>query len=553
MSDQNEMVKAIEGRIAEEEAAVTGGKKPVEITSKFVMECLDAEQLGDGMLYAALHKDKFVYAKNSQQWFVWDEHTWRRDDLDAAISAVEQVAMRYAAEISTLEEKIEAAKKSGDDDDYKWAKRTVGRKVERIRSRVATLRKNQGRQNCIQFAHTNPVNPISIFGDEFDMKPNLLGVQNGVIDLHTGLLMKGNPSDYVSKRCGTVYNGLAINNKIWIDTLNQIYDGDQDLIAFMQRLYGSALFGTCEEHVFPVLIGRGRNGKSIMIEAISHTLGDYAGAVPAELLLDSNRPSSANQPDSVLMKLKGLRLAIASETGEGRKFSAERVKWLTGGDTITARGLYDKHLVDFEPTHLLVLLTNHEPVAPAGDVGFWERCFLIRHPLSFVKNREPEKDYERKADTTLPAKLKEAGPEILAWLVQGYIDWRKHGLMPPESVIKSTDDYRSDSDYIGAFITAACTIKKGSNVGATELYIAFTLWFRKTINDNKRFTPSQKIFGQKLKAREEYEVKKSNGITYYHGLELSYEYKEMVLKEALREDSRSGSAEYQGGREDHFT
>jgi len=237
------------------------------------------------------------------------------------------------------------------------------------------------------------------------------------------------------------------------------------------------------------------------------------------------------------MALKGLRIAIASETDEGRKFSASTVKRLTGGDTITARGLYDKHPTKFKPTHLLLLLTNHEPGAPVGDMAFWERCFLIRHLISFV-NRDPATENERKADTLLPEKLRQIGPAILAWLVKGCLKWQEAKLLhPPESVKKSTEEYRKEEDYIGQFLETACLRQSGARVNATDLYIAFTLWYQQTVNKKERFTPSQKMFGTKLKAREEFGVTVSNGRTFYHDLDLTAEYHAKILAAAgLTED-----------------
>lgn len=550
MTDKTDVTKTTEQvqlRVAAEKESRAGreaarGEKPPEITSKFVLQCLESEQLGDGILYAALHKNRFVYAKNSQQWYVWNEHTWRRDDMDEAISAVEEVAIRYGQEIMLLEQNIEAAKKSDDEDEATWVKRRDGKKISLIRARISALRKDQGRNNCLKFAHTNPVNQLAITGGEFDLNPYLMGVQNGVVNLRTGELEKGYPSDFILKRCAVPYLGLNVDQRLPISTMRSIYDGDEEKIAFLQRLLGSALLGKVIDHVFPVFIGRGRNGKSLIIENLRYVMGDYAGIVPAEIMLDSNRPASHNQTDPVLMSLKGLRLAIASETGEGRKFSAERVKWLTGGDTLSARGLYDKHPTDFEPSHLLILITNHEPGAPAGDMAFWERCFLIKHPLSFVR-RKPEKDYEREADVTLADRNRADGSAWLSWLVQGCIEWLDRGLDPPESVRQSTQEYREDEDYIGQFLETCTDIATGSRCGATELYEAFKIWYLKAVNDNKRFTPSQRAFGSKLKAREEFRCSKVHGLAYYHGLSLTREYLQFVLNAAnqppadLREDN----------------
>ena len=552
MQDAESIRSQVDQRVAQENAEREQAKKeePEDgITSEFVMGCLQSEQLGDGILYAALHKGQIVYAKNSAQWFVWDKHTWRRDDLDRAVSAVETVAQRYAAEIPILQEQITKAMKTGDNEHVKQVTGMVNNQIDKIASRIRNLRKDTGRSNCLKFAHTNPSNQLAIAGTEFDLNPWLLGCQNGVINLITGELEEGRPEDYVLKRCGVEYLGLDVDQSLWEDTIRQIYNDDQEIIEFVQRMFGYGITGVVYEHVFPVLIGRGRNGKSIMVEAITHVMGDYASVVPPELLLDSNRPGNANQSNPELMALKGLRIAIASETDEGRKFSGSTVKKLTGGDTITARGLYDKHPTKFKPTHLLLLLTNHEPGAPVGDMAFWERCFLIRHQLSFV-NRNPVTENERRADIELPEKLLKIGPAILAWLVKGCLKWQEGGklLHPPKSVINSTEEYRKEADYIGQFLETACLRQNGAKVNATDLYIAFTLWFKQTINKSDRFTPSQKMFGTKLKAREEFGVTSSNGRTFYHGLDLSAEYHAKILAAAgLPEDRGDTCAQGQRG------
>lgn len=505
------------------------GGSGIEITSGFVLDCLRANELGDGMLYAAMHQDRVVFAKNSQQWYVWDEHYWKRDDLDQAVGSVETVACRYAEEIHRLRKEISEAYGQSQEEGKAMAGRN-NQTIENLYSRIARLRKESGRNNCLKFAHTNPRNQLAITGKEFDMNPWLMATPNGVINLKTGELEKGYPSDYISKRTAAPFYGIGqkMAKNIWTETLRQIYDGDDELIAYLQRLFGYGITGLSVEHVFPVMLGRGRNGKSLIIEAISYALGDYCGIVPAELLLESSRQTNAAQSTPELMALKGLRLAIASETDEGRRFSAARVKWLTGGDTITARGLYDRHPTQFDPTHLLILLTNHEPGAPDSDMAFWERCFLIQHRISFV-NREPSGDKERRADPSLPMKLRQAGPEILEWLVTGCLEWQRLGLKPPASVIKSTTEYREESDYIGQFLEAATIKKDGASEMAGVLYEAFQIWYRGTINENPRYLPSQKAFGKKLRSREDYPPSKSNGLVVYHGLSLTPEYLQKVL------------------------
>jgi len=509
------------------------------ITSNFVMECLAANALGDGMLYAAIHKDKFIFAKHFDCWFAWDQHTWISDDLDWAVAAVENVALRYAAEIPTLWAKYGEAMAKGPDG--KTAAASVKDKIDQIHKRVSRLRSDAGRNNCLKFAHTNPINALAIKGTEFDENPMLLACQNGVIDLESGELRPGRATDYISKRCGVRFPDNSGDPELFKkesdatlfkETLLQIYSGRQEEVDFMQRLYGYGISGLNTEHVFPVLVGRGRNGKSLVMETLEHVLGDYAGPVPAEMLLDGNRVQAGGS-DPALMALKGLRLGIASETDEGRKFSSSKVKWLSGGDTIIARGLYDKKLTKFLPTHLLVLLTNHEPTPPATDFAFWERCWLIKHAKSFV-DRQAEKDLlpnEMLVNKKLPAELKKIGPAILYWLVDGFLKWKNDGgLRPPESVKKYTAEYQNDENYITQFLEATCNMDKKSKTAAGDLYRVFQRWYKETINKNDRFTPSQKRFGSHLMDTGFFERFRTGGYYHYWGVSIKPEYKHWSVK-----------------------
>jgi len=541
ISDDTLDIQAQVAAVLAQEAAALPVIPSQEITSKFVIECLDANELGDGLLYAALHKDNFVFAKGSECWYVWADHSWRRDEMDQAISAVENVALRYAAEIASLGASLAKAMaegKTGEDGKNPAADR-ISAKIKQIRDRVKRLRKDSGRKNCLAFAHTNPVLPLAVRAADFDLNPWLLACANGVINLQTGELEPGRPEDYISKRARAEFpaKGVFTDFTAWIEVLLAIYNDDADQVAYMQRLYGYGITGLNIEHVFPVLFGRGRNGKSLVVEALSHALGDYAGPVPAEMLLESGRSTAAGGSSPEIMALKGLRLAFASETDEGRKFSAAKCKWLSGGDTLTGRGLYDKHMISFIPTHLLILLTNHKPNAPDTDFAFWARCKLILHKLSFVVRQlkegsedeyEPLQPYEREADKNLAGFLRNNAGIILAWLVRGTLDWQKTGLAPPQSVQDATNIYREDENYLGQFIEAACVQSPAVRAGSSELYEAFCHWYLANINKKEKYLPGQKSFGQKLMSADLFERKRIGGYYHYLGIAVSDKYQKIM-------------------------
>jgi len=523
----------VQARIEQEQAAQADSvdnDRP-EITSKFVMECLDANELGDGMLYAAIHLGRFIYVKDISQWYVWRNHYWQLDIHDEAVGAVESVALRYIEEIEILGSKLAASMATDSKEEGSNRQESTKRKISEIYKRVKKLRSDNGRLHCLRFAHTNPVNQLSISTDDFDLDPYLLACRNGVVDLKTGTLRPGKQEDYISKHSPVEWQGMDASVDEWTKVLKEIFEDNQDIIDFEQRLYGYGITGDVNEHVFSVHYGGGRNGKGLIFDMFMRCLGDYAGPIPSEMLLESNRiGTSPNQTSPELLALKGMRLAIASETDEGRKFSAAKVKWLTGGDTLTARGLYSKKPTWFVPTHLLCLLTNNKPSAPGTDSAFWGRCLLTHHRIKFVKG-DPCLPNEHKADPQLYTSLKEELPGILAWLVKGCLMWQKHGLSPPEAITNATKEYQEDENYIGQFIEAAIELGEKFNSGAKELYQAFEIFYRENISKVERFIPSKTKFGQRLMATELFQKKRVAGMIKYYGLRLNPIWQSRVMTE----------------------
>ena len=486
-----------------------GGSGGGDVSSYFVLDCLQANELGDGILYATLHEGRFLFNKSSKEWLIWSGNFWRRDILDESLAAVENVVERYLEEARNLVSKISDANKEKNE----ALATNLQRQQQSIYKRVKRLRTNYGREQCLKMSHTNRVKSLSISGEEFDIKPMLLAVQNGVIDLRTGDLHPGRPEDYISKACNVEYLGIDYPCPVWDQMLVEIFRGDDQIISFLRRLFGYAITGLSVEHFFPIFWGRGRNGKGTIIEAIKCIMGPLATPIPTEMLLDQWRPRGSTGPSPDIMALHGLRLAFAQESDEGRKISPSRIKWLTGGDTLVGRNPYDKYPIEFQPTHTLLFSTNDRPHAPADDFAFWERAYLIPFELSFV-DREPTNKYERRADKTLPEKLKEGSPGILAWIIRGCIEWQQEGFNPPEVITQATKEYRRDEDLLADFIEECCFQDPYAEIQASRLYAAFAVWFEENISKK---VMSQKKFGRMMTKR----FKREKSGTYkYFGLGL---------------------------------
>lgn len=514
------------------------GPEPNDVPGQFVRNCVPLATEGDGMLYAALWQNKLLYAKASGVWYVWGGHVWRRDRTGVALGMVRAVADRYLAECQALEEETrERQGKTHDNDERDRIGRMATRMIKALTEKASGLRKITGRNGCLDFAASFQDNPLAIEGTEFDHNSWLLGVQNGVVDLRTGTLTAGSPEQMVSRQCSCAYNP-DVDQSDWLHFLSTIYNDDQELIDFVQIMFGYGITGFTTEHIFPFLLGRGRNGKSLLINTIARVAGDYAATVPCEIFLKDGQQRAANAANPAIMKHEGLRLAFSSEVEEGARFSAQAVKRMTGGDKLDGRDLYGTEWREFLPTHLSIMVGNHEPQPPAGDPAFWDRTFLIYHPVRFVKGTPNPEKLERQADPDIEEKLKQKDEQVLAWLIEGAVRWNQGGrkIRPPESVRKSTEEYREDSDWITRWIDACCVRDPQRETSSTTLYTAFALWYQENINSKKSVTPSQRAFGLKLKASGEFQQVRRSGGYVYVGVALDAVWERRLMDEATGQE-----------------
>lgn len=490
ISDPEQIRRMVEDRVKAEQDenppkdCASGSSEGNKNDRKFILDCLNANELGDGEIFKRLFRDQFLFNQSMGRWLIWTGHHWQEDLTERASAAVERVAEKYIEELYRISADI---RQLNSDDPREASLKNIRKKLQK---RIDAIRTARRRANCLTYAHSTD-DDLTIKGDEIDQAPLLLACPNGVVELKTGGFRDGRQNDFLIKSSNIEWRGINEPCALWKRTLLEIADGDQELVDFEQRLYGYSIIGGNPERVFVVLDGAGWNGKTLKTRVLGHVLGDYVGPIQSELLLLQRfRSSSAPSPD--IMALRGLRMAFASETDDGARFSASAVKWLTGSDELVGRYPHDRLPTKFQPQHTLFLLTNNKPSAPGGDYAFWKRMVLIPHKLSFVQN--PMAEHERKMDPYLFEKLQAEASGILAWLVKGCLFWQKEGLKPPACVTEAVAEYQKEEDIFGMFIETSGLVVIGENltVGASDFYEVFCKWYREFIG---KFPPSQKKFG----------------------------------------------------------
>lgn len=302
--------------------------------------------------------------------------------------------------------------------------------------------------------------PIAAEASWFDRDPWLLNVRNGTIDLRTGEIRPHAREDLLTKCAPVEYDAAACCDR-FVRFLEEVQP-DADQRAYLQRLAGYACTGVIREHVLPVFYGSGRNGKGVFTNALLRVLGEYGLAMPSELLMaKKNDEHPTGKAD-----LCGVRFAVGSETEENRALATAFVKQATGGDPIRARKMHKDHFT-FEPTHKLVLATNHRPVIKETKNAIWDRVHLVPWDVCVPPERQ---------DLALGEKLRGEAAGILRWMVEGCLAWQRDGLSPPPSVVAATKAYRRDMDHVGDFLEERCVTEAAARVTRTDLRMAYETW-----------------------------------------------------------------------------
>ncbi|MFI5329905.1 MAG: phage/plasmid primase, P4 family [Desulfobaccales bacterium] len=466
-------------------------------------------EVGDARLFIRIFEKKCCYDHAAGKWYRFIGHYWQRDELNHVLKDLDTLIDVYSKQASRQGGEKVKATRDGDETAMKQAA-----EIEKIfLKKISLLQKRAYRKDVIEFSAAGG-GTLGITGREWDSNPYLIACPNGVMDLSTAGFRDGRPEDYIKTACPTPWKSLNEPAPEWEKFLTATFDGDTELINYVNRLMGYSSSGLNEERVTPIFFGIGWNGKGTQLEVLGHTLGDLAGPVPAELLVKEgkNNTKSAGAPSPEIMMLRGKRLVWASETNRGGHIDSGKLKWLSGGDTMVGRPPYGKRMVHFTPTHTLFLMTNYKPKANSDDFALWGRIHLIPFELSFVDNPAPGTN-QRQRDKHLLEKLKKEASGILAWIVRGYLAWKKEGLNPPPKVLLATEEYRKEQDSVRGFITANFIIGPDKQVKAGDFQKAYKAW----CEENGIKPEWGNIVGQRMAERFE---KTGERPVFYKGLGL---------------------------------
>jgi P4 family phage/plasmid primase-like protien len=380
-------------------------------------------------------------------WFIWDGQYWRPDAEDLGMK---ELAKHIPTIITT--EVVNYVDQDKRTEVVKWANQA---------------RSNSRLNSAIESANSDPRVVVGV--EQWDGDEYLLGVQNGVINLRTGELLKGRPDLHITKRAPVAYTP-GMRNMRWEQFIDFATGGDKELQDWIQRAVGYSLTGLSNQDVMFLVYGPPGSGKNTFVEAVVKALGtqQYAWPLDSSILADNNGASSSTDLYH-WAELRGRRMVWVDELPESERLKENAVKKLTGSSEISARSPGEKPFT-FKAQAKLWVTTNHRPMI--NDDAMWRRIRPI--PWSHVpESSDPDlKAYLFDAEGGLPA--------ILSWAVEGAIKYLGSAARDPlgwcTAVQEAAEVYRKNEDRIGMFLTEETKEVESGSVLVKQLYAIYRMW-----------------------------------------------------------------------------
>jgi len=293
------------------------------------------------------------------------------------------------------------------------------------------------------------------FTKKIDSNKELIAFNNGVLDLKTFEFRDGRPEDYISFSTEINYDPQKVSSDYpeWHkieEFISQVLP-DPDVRLYFLRHLSTCLVGGNKAQKFHILTGSGSNGKSMLMNLMSRSLGDYAAVVPISLFTQKRGKSGAAAPE--VIRLKGRRFVTMQEPDEKIALNTGLMKEITSCEKMYARDLF-KSGCEFEVQAKFHLNCNDKPEINTTDGGTWRRLMVINFVSKFVE--KPVEPHHFPIDESIQHAVNSSqwATPFLSFMIETFKEGRGfHKLVPPSKVMEYTSEYRNDTDNIAKFMT----------------------------------------------------------------------------------------------------
>ena len=451
------------------------------------------EQTWDGMtlaeVFAKVFDDRHLYCPERSRWYTYRDGRWTEE------------AQKYPSALMVSIKEFKYLM-----NDYANTDCRGHAQEDSFRKFCSKLGDRHVRENLAKDA----ADALTIHAERFDSNPSLINCLNGTFDLSTGEFRRHDSHDYITyqTRFALAIFGNTKGRSRFQAFIEEVCSKEEDTQDYLQKALGYSLLGRCPEECMFILYGKTtRNGKSTLLESITHALGDYARSAPVDLICRQDHKRSAEAPTAVLASLQGIRIVTMAESEAAGRLDESLLKQYTGGESVTARQLY-KSPVTFRPQFTMWLSCNDLPEVKDPSVFASDRIRVIEFKRHFT---EEEQDHTLKA----LFETNEAMSEIFWWMYEGLKKYQKEGLAMTENQKKATRSYQRENDHVLEWLEERCRKYDRGRTPVAQAYDNYSEWCQ-----SNRYAPEGiRIFSSNVLKHPEWceDKTKSHGVTTFSG------------------------------------
>lgn len=355
----------------------------------------------------------------------------------------------------------------------------IAEEFKEVQKQCKSLKKTSFK-NCIM---TECMEVFHDYAEEFcnklDSNIDILGFENGVYELDTGIFRSGRAEDYLTMSTKIDYVEHTWNDDVVKEVMGffaKLYV-NENVREYVLMLLSTFMGGSVKEEKFPIWTGVGSNGKSKLIELLKGSTGEYFGILPVSLLTAKRADAGSANPH--MAATRGKRILVMQEPDTFTQLNVGLMKEFSGGDPIVVRQLYEKP-VEFKPQFHMVLICNDMPALPPEDQAVWRRVRVCQHKSRFVDHPDPKNPHEFLKDRTISERMKLWHEPFMWILLQYYKKYLLHGIHEPEEVMNYTLQYQMNQDHVATFVSEriAETKIREDIVTVAEIYDEYKYYVR---------------------------------------------------------------------------
>lgn len=288
----------------------------------------------------------------------------------------------------------------------------------------------------------------------------------------------------------------------WLEFLGQTFQDSERCIAALQEWFGYCLTPDIALQKILWLQGLPGSGKGTIREVLTAVVGDDNVAMVPDLESLTGRFDMGS--------LVGRNVAIIPELRIGRHtdvaIALNRLLMISGGDPVAVEDKFSNRQPLVRLSAKFMVTPNEEPKVSDSSSA------LIRRLLVVPMGHPP-----KKADPTLPGRLRAEAQGVMLWSLVGLARLRRNGdFTQPEEGAEIIDEMRRRMSPVRAFVEDACVLQAGSRVRTDVFLAAYKSWMAGQGHGEVHDTAAS--LGSKLKAAvagvdRQREVVREHGVT----------------------------------------